>query len=99
MRRGTTPTHTFTTDIDLTDAEVIFITYEQAGEVVMEKTADDLAITADSLTVKLTQEETLAFELGKPVEMQIRARFADGTAVASQVMRTNADVILKEGVI
>lgn len=99
MRRGTTPTHTFTTDIDLTDAEVIFITYEQDGAPVMEKTKEDLAITAESLTVKLTQEETLAFELGKPVEMQIRARFADGTAVASQVMRTNADVILKEGVI
>lgn len=99
MRRGTTPTHTFTTDIDLTDAEVIFITYEQSGKAVMEKTADDLTITADSLTVKLTQEETLAFVLGKPVDMQIRARFADGTAVASQVMRTNADVILKEGVI
>lgn len=99
MRRGTTPTHTFTTDIDLTDAEVIFITYEQAGKPVMEKTKEDLTITAETLTVKLTQEETLAFELGKPVEMQIRARFADGTAVASQVMRTNADVILKEGVI
>lgn len=99
MRRGTTPIHTFTTDIDLTDAEVIYITYEQTGAVVMEKQKEDLTITADSISVKLTQEETLTFTLGKPVEMQIRAKFADGTAVASQVMQTKADVILKEGVI
>lgn len=99
MRRGTTPIHTFSTDIDLTDAEAIYITYKQSGQTVMEKTAEDITITEDSLTVKLTQEETLAFALGKPVEMQIRARFADGTAVASQIMRTKADAILKEGVI
>lgn len=99
MRRGTTPIHTFTTDIDLTEAEIIFITYKQSGKTVMEKGKADLTVTEDGLSVKLTQDETLAFVLGHPVEMQIRARFADGTAVASQVMRTTADVILKEGVI
>ena len=99
MRRGTTPTHTFTTDIDLTDAEAIYITYKQNDKTVIEKEKTDLTITEDSLTVKLTQNETLAFVLDVPVRMQIRARFADGTAVASQVMSTRADVILKEGVI
>lgn len=99
MRRGTTPTHTFETDIDLTDAEVIYITYKQDGKIALEKTRDDLTITAESLQVKLTQEETLAFSMSRPVEMQIRARFPDGSAIASQVMRTTADVILKEGVI
>ena len=37
MRRGTTPTHIFLTDIDLTDAEVIYLTYQMNGKTIMEK--------------------------------------------------------------
>lgn len=99
MRRGTTPTHIFTTDVDLTDAAVIYITYKQGGQTVLEKTGDALTVTEAQITTKLTQEETLAFSINGQVEIQIRARFEDGSAIASQVMRTTANVILKEGVI
>lgn len=99
MRRGTTPTHIFTTDVDLTDAVVIYITYKQGGQTVLEKTVDALTVTETQITTKLTQEETLAFSINGQVEIQIRARFEDGSAIASQVMRTTANVILKEGVI
>ena len=99
MRRGTTPSHTFTTDIDLTGAEVIYITYKQNGMTVMEREIGDMSISPTEVTVELSQTDTLMFRAGGTVEVQIRARFQDGTAVASNIMTTTANRILKEGVI
>lgn len=99
MRRGTTPTHIFKTSIDLTEAEVIFITYRQGNENVLEKTREDLIVTEEQISTKLTQEETLLFSVSDAVKIQIRAKFADQSAIASNVITTKADVILKEGVI
>lgn len=98
MRRGTTPTNTFTTDIDLTQAVVLYITYKQNHRVVIEKTLNDVTVTPEAIEVTLTQAETLKLHVGD-VEMQIRARFPDGSAPASQVMVAPVEVILKEGVI
>lgn len=97
MRRGTTPTHIFNTDIDLSDASVIYITYKQNEKTVLEKTLGDITIAPDSLTVKLTQEESLSFNAGQQIRVQIRARFEDGTAVASNIIITNTEEILKDG--
>lgn len=99
IRRGTTPLNTFEVDVDLTGAEVIYITYKQNGQTVIEKTKDDCTITATQIEVELTQEETLAFILGKTVEVQIRARYSSGNAIASNIIKVTAEEILKEGVI
>lgn len=99
MRRGTTPVHTFYTDADLTKAEAVFLTYQQDGETVLEKTGEELAILEDSVSLRLTQEETLAFRLKGRVRIQIRARFPDGSAIASEIVQCAPQEILKEGVI
>lgn len=99
MRRGTTPTHIFTTDIDLTQAEVVYLTYKQGGEIVLEREVGSMEIAADKLTVELTQEETLGFTTVGQVHIQIRARYPDGSAIASNIISTTADEILKDGVI
>lgn len=99
MRRGTTPIHTFTTDLDLTDAAIIWITYKVGGKIVIDKSKEDLDVTAEEISFRLTQEETLKLINGDRVRIQIRARFEDGTAVASNVMETTAREILKDGVI
>lgn len=105
MRRGTTPTHIFTTDIDLTSAELIYVTYQQprckSGEMktIVEKTLEDLEVTEDEIRLQLTQDETLAFRENVPVSIQIRAKFPDAAAVACQVITVGAEVILKEGAI
>lgn len=98
MFRGTTPTNVFNVDVDLTNAEVIYITYKQQNKVVFEKEKSDITVTENSLTVKLTQEETLKLT-EREVEIQIRARFSDGTALASNIIKTTANKILKDGVI
>lgn len=95
MHRGTTPTNIFRTDVDLTNASVLFITYKQNGKVVLEKSIDDVAIEKDTIMVRLSQRETLLFSEGI-VTIQIRAKFQDGSVIASSLIRTNAREILKE---
>ena len=99
MRRGTTPTHTFTTDIELSEARALYITYQQNGVTVLEKTLADVTFGTKSVSVTLTQAETLLFSAVFPVQVQIRAKFADESAVASQIIKTTAEKILKDGVI
>lgn len=97
--RGTTPIHVFITDVDLTDAEVIYVTYKQKREILIEKTKEQIEVTSEGLTIALTQEETLMFKNNGDVRIQIRARFSDGSAIASNIIETKASEILKEGVI
>lgn len=96
MKRGTTPTNTFKTNIDLTDATV-FLTYSQRGRVVLEKTGDDLEISAEAIVTRLTQKDTLGFDALQKVSIQIRYVFPDGTAGASNIMTASVGEILKDG--
>ena len=98
MYRGTTPLNIFTVDADLTTAEVIYITYKQGCKVVIEKDIDEIEVVADKLTVRLSQEDTLKFDY-REVEIQIRARYPDKTAIASNIIKTTVEHILKDGVI
>ena len=96
MKRGTTPTNAFKTNIDLTGATV-FLTYSQRGRVVLEKTGDDLEISAEAIVTRLTQKDTLGFDALQKVSIQIRYVFPDGTAGASNIMTVNVGEILKDG--
>lgn len=99
IRRGTTPTNVFEVNLDLTDAEEIWLTYEQMGSVLFRKEKEDLEIEPEEVRVTLSQEETLSLTPGEKVEIQFRARFADGTAVASNIIETCTKDVLEGGVI
>ena len=97
--RGSTPTNTIYTDISLVGATV-YITYEQNGVICVEKSGDDVTITDEYVRVRLTQEETLRFQSNcDHVSIQIRYVREDGTADASNIMKTTVKKILHEGVI
>lgn len=103
MRRGSTPTNTFTLPMDLSQATV-YISYEQGNRIVIEKTNADLTFAEDqqthtfTITLALTQEDTLAFVPGE-VLIQIRYVFPNGDADASNIIRTTFERIIKDGVI
>lgn len=97
--KGATTLHTFNVPIDLTQAVVLYITYQSLGEIILEKQLDDCEVTTDCIKVNLSQEETLLFEDSVRVKIQIRARLYDGSAVKSKVIETTTDELLKEGVI
>jgi hypothetical protein len=96
MYRGTTPTNVFRTDVDLSNASVLFITYKQGGKLVLEKSIEDVQIEKKNLIVELSQKDTLLFSEGI-VTIQIRAKFPDGSAIASSLIRTSTYEILKDG--
>ena len=100
MKRGTTPTHIFTVDVDLTQATVIYLTYKQGSTTVIERDKTEMTVTSDSITVELTQEETLALNTSNAIQIQIRAGFNDGSRIASDILTISpAGEILKDGVI
>lgn len=102
FKRGSTPTNTFNCNVDLTGATV-FVSYAQRGTVIVEKTGNDLTITAtdtgSAVELTLTQAETLRFQSGNVVDIQIRYVMSDGTADASNIIKVDAERILKDGVI
>ncbi len=100
IQRGSTPEHTFQVGIDLRAATKIYISYYQLGQVVVEKTKDELKeIEEDHIVVRLSQEDTLKFKDNSKVEMQIRALFDNGDAPVSDIMVAETGRLLKGGVI
>lgn len=105
MTRGTTPTHTFTLPDNLKTATLsaVYITYAQRGETVLEKTLNDVTNNNGVLTCKLTQADTLAFDVldqrckHDTVEVQVRMKTSDGAVMASNIISIPIMDILKDG--
>ena len=98
MRRGTTPTITITTDIDLSNASNLFITFKQGNRLIFEKLLDDVTIDGTEITCNLTQEDTLALNADVPLRFQIRATLGE-SKLASNIMTASVNDILKGGTI
>ena len=81
--KGTTPTFIFTfTDFDPTEAEKVIVTFSNGLEI----TEADMDFTSNSISVWLSQEQTLAMMQGI-VTVQINFLFQDGQRVATQPER------------
>ena len=82
--RGTTPTFTLTfTDVDLTTAANVYVTFSQ-GHRTVTKTGEDITVSATTIDVELTQGETLGFYAGK-VQIQANWTTSSGKRFASNV--------------
>lgn len=101
MIRGTTPTLEFTMPFDTSLIAELYITITQNGATALEKTLSDCNCNDTSVSLTLTQEDTLRLEQ-KPHsngEMQIRVRTVAGEVLASNIMSIYVGRILKDGVI
>ena len=111
--RGTTPTHIFVVDVSLLDISALYITYEQHGKTILEKSLTDDIVLDDehkTISVKLTQKDTLAFEeaswnwvvpnqnkLENKILVQIRIKYDNGDAIASEKLLLDLEDVLKDG--
>lgn len=101
MIRGITPTLEFTMPFDTSLIAELYITITQNGATALEKTLSDCNCNDTSVSLTLTQEDTLRLEQ-KPYsdsEMQIRVRTVAGEVLASDIMSIYVGRILKDGVI
>lgn len=99
MRRGTTPTHTFTIPVDETMIKRIKIIYSQNNETVFEKELEDCSFDNDNVVVTLTQEETFMFDHGVPVKLQMRILTTGGNSLASNIRLVGVEELLDDEVL
>ena len=99
MIRGTTPTHIFEIPIDSSLLKQVQITYAQGNTNLLVKTIEDCVLDGNSISVTLSQEETLKFSHKKDVEVQIRVLTKDGTAMATTVRSVDVGRVLNEEVL
>ena len=99
--RGTTPILTFTLPFDTANIAKAYITIAQNDEIVIDKEVGDTGCTYSdkTITLHLTQEETLKLADCSGIEMQIRLRTTNGEVLASQIIKAFVEEILKDGVI
>ncbi len=106
MRRGTTPTHTFTLPFSFPSGACIRIVYAQNDVILVEKTTEDCEINGAVVKTRLTSEETLRFDcsphyqvgmlLPYPVEIQIGLRTAEGEKFWSAIIIESVERCLRE---
>lgn len=99
MFRGSTPTHVFTLSIPVEEIQALRLTYVQGGKTVLDKTEADVKMSGATVTLRLTQEETLAFGDTAPVNIQLKVLTTDGAVLPSQIFRVHVDEILNEEVL
>lgn len=101
MRRGTTPTLTFTTpyEASIWVLERSWITFEQRGMILFSIRLDDesVNVTDNAVTVTLTQEQTLSMTTADELSIQIRGIVGENKAVGSNVVQDTVCPILKDG--
>ena len=97
MIRGTTPTLEFVLPFDVGLAEKVYIVLSQCGNIVIEKTLDDCIADGRTLTLKLSQIDTLKLQERIKTQIQVRAKTNDGTALASDIISVDTYGILKDG--
>lgn len=99
MRRGTTPTLKIKVNgMDIKQFANMYVTFRQ-GDIEVTKTNEDIGVESENtLSIWLSQEDTLAFSRGH-VDVQLRAITNSGVVVASGIKMLFMEQILKEGVI
>lgn len=99
IRRGSTPTIRLPTPYDHTIIDGGFITFEQRGETVFEKSFSDPGVTFDTsyVQVDLTQEDTLKLTTVDVLKVQARFILSYGYRAASGMQLYRVSDILKEG--
>ena len=97
MIRGTTPTLEFVLPFAVTSADKIWITFSQKGKEVFTIETQDCKINETVIQVVLTQQQTLKLLSETTLEIQIRLLTDTGVAMASQIILTTVQRILKDG--
>ena len=98
MRRGTTPTHTFSLPFDTSEITSVRIVYAQNGRPIVVKKTKDVSKNGSAISVKLTQKDTLAFRSDCDVDIQVRILVRED-ALASEPIRVKLETLYDDEVL
>lgn len=101
--RGTTPTIIITveTEIDFDDVSAVWIYISQQNKVKVDKELSDVTFdkAKRTITVTLSQNDTLALKADAEALFQIRLLMVNGTAFATRASKVKVIEVYKNGVI
>lgn len=86
MIKGTTPKHTFTIPLETSELASIRIIYAQDDTQLFVKEMSDCVLEGKTISVTLTQEETLKFDDTKLAQIQLRVKTKSGEVLSSDVL-------------
>lgn len=104
MYRVTTPTHTFTLPIQTSSCAEVQVTYKQNATQIIKHYQDEvmpsgMSFDGKKVIVRLTQEETKAFNPRMSVFAQVRVLTTGNDAYASQMFSIRVNDVLNEEVL
>lgn len=85
MRRGTTPTHTFTLPFSVDFIDKLRVVYAQRNIIKVVKKETDVTLRGNEVVVKLTQQDTLKLNCKLTTDIQLRVLTTSGDALASDI--------------
>ena len=98
FRRACSYEATIKTPVDPSTYSAILVTFRQ-GDIIVNKTEDDVTLTSTSVVVQLTQEETALFEAKKNVYLQIRCYASTYDAPGSRIWALKVEDSLNDEVL
>ena len=101
MTKGTTPTLKFTFPFEtklLSDVLITIKDYKSEKMYTIEKTLSDCVKEDHSVSITLTEEETMKFTEHNKVKIQIKVYPLSGGVFASKIFYKYIDELLEEGV-
>lgn len=99
IKRGTTPTHTIGVPFAVDLIHKARITYAQDGQPVFTKEHESCRIEDDAVSVKLTQEDTLALTCSKPCEIELHILTPGNDSLRSEPIVAVVEKCLNSGVL
>lgn len=97
MVRGTTPKLEFIIPFKVDIIKNLYITFNQVGKNVLEKTEDDCSFEENTIVCHLTQADTLMLNDKNNVSIQLRVKTVDGESLASTIINETVKKVLKDG--
>lgn len=95
--RGTTPTYVFSLPFNVSTLANCEIYFSQEDELLITKELADCDASGTTLSVTLTQADTLLFSDEERLQIQARFLYNDGTVEATSVSKKRVGQILKDG--
>ena len=97
--QGTTPTIIFNLPFEVSTIENCEVYFGQNNTLLVTKGYNDCILSGTTLTVKLTQSDTLQFDPEEKLQIQARFRYSDGTAEATNITKIKVVDLLSESII
>lgn len=90
----------FELGIDLTEVQIMWVTFAQNGIKRFRKETEDIEpIDEHTIKVHLTQADTLALKPKRKASVQIKFRNNDGTVDVTEIIRRDVSELLDEDII